>query len=57
MSKSNYAGQEKETLREGHEAATRESVKDAVENTKAQDAAKAKRFATTGEPNEAPRLT
>lgn len=42
-----------ETRRIGHEAATREVVKDAVENKTAHQAAKNARFAATGEPSEA----
>ena len=52
--KSNYDGQEVETRRIGHEAATKEKVVDAVENKNAHAAAKAKRFAVTGEPSAAP---
>jgi hypothetical protein len=43
-----------ETRRIGHEAATRESVKDAVANKTVHGKAKFARFAATGEPSQAP---
>ena len=43
-----------QTRRLGHEAATREAVKEAVENTAAHQAAKDRRFQTNGEPSKAP---
>ena len=52
--KSNYAGQEHESLRRGHEAATKESVADAKADTKAHQRAKDARFAANGEPSAAP---
>jgi hypothetical protein len=49
QAKSNYDGQEHESLRRGHEARTKEKVKDAVEDKTAHDRARNARFATTGE--------
>ena len=52
-SSSNYPEQERESLRLGHEAATRETVKDAVENKSAHENARQGRFQATGEPAQA----
>jgi hypothetical protein len=54
--KSNYEGQECESLRKGHQAATREAVKPVVENKTAHSAAKAARYESNGEPSAAPRV-
>jgi hypothetical protein len=47
--KSNYDGQQHESLRRGHQAATRETVKDAVEDKTAQNNARQARFDSNGE--------
>lgn len=52
--KSNYAGQEHESLRRGHEAATKEAVVEAKADKTAHQRAKDARFAVTGEPSAAP---
>jgi len=54
--KSNYDGQEHESLRLGHQAATVEKVVDATENKTAHAKAKAARFDANGEPSAAPRF-
>jgi hypothetical protein len=55
--RSNYPGQEHETLRLGTpEALMAEKVVDARENSAALKKAKAARIATTGEPSKAPRF-
>jgi hypothetical protein len=56
QAKSNYPEQERESLRLGHEAATKESVVDAKEEKSCHQAAKNDRFEKTGEPNAAPRV-
>jgi hypothetical protein len=48
------ARRQDETRRIGHEAATREPVKDAVEDKHAHKSARASRFAATKEPSKAP---
>jgi hypothetical protein len=53
--KSNYDGQEHESLRLGHQAATRENVKDVVEDKNCHAKAKAARFEITSEPSKAPK--
>jgi hypothetical protein len=49
QAKSNYDGQEHESLRRGHEARTKEKVVDAKEDKTAHDRARSARFASTGE--------
>ena len=53
-SKSNYPGQEHESLRRGHEAATKEAVVEAKADKAAHQRAKDARFASNGEPSAAP---
>jgi hypothetical protein len=53
--KSNYPNQERESLRLGHQAATRETVKDVVEDKNCHAQAKADLFGRTGEPSKAPK--
>lgn len=52
--KSNYAGQEHESLRRGHEKATKEPVVEAKADKDAHQRARDARFASTGEPSAAP---
>ncbi len=51
---SNYPEQERESLRLGHEAATRETVKGVVEDKNCHGKARSARFESTQEPSEAP---
>lgn len=52
--RSNYEGQEHESLRLGHEADTKEAVVDAKENKSVHQKAKNDRFAVNGECSAAP---
>jgi hypothetical protein len=53
-SSSNYPGQEVESRRVGLQSKLAEVPADAKENTSVHQAAKDRRFATTGEPSQAP---